>query len=183
MSENTRQDKRILHRILENKAIAWIVVICILLIGFYKFIEALDGTKNIISSWNSSGKPANQEYIDTVAKVEKKVGDQKEGKVKELSSHESNQHKNDIISTEISSSIYDEEGDGLEGVEIWCNNCLNNKRVLTDSNGDFIIPISIEIKDYNIQVIEIVFKYKDQIKTVSPHYKSIDDFQTPNFKR
>ena len=88
-----------------------------------------------------------------------------------------------IESFKLTERVFDENGFGLEGVEVWCGNCLHKEKVVTDKNGMFSLRGKFKLKDRSIHSLEIWFKYKKQQKKLSPRYNYLDDLEIPKFKK
>ncbi len=82
---------------------------------------------------------------------------------------------------ELDDRLVDENGKGLEGVEVWCKNCFSKEKVLSDENGNFSLHRKFKINDeVNYQLV-ICFRYKRQEDCKTSQFKYINQIELPKF--
>jgi len=187
-----RGDELILRKLLQKKIIAIIVVIGIIFFAFAQFLDYAVRTKENWSILFSDDPTISS--VDTITEepspVESSPSDQilLEEVSKPISIIEEpvnpiqDQNKN-IKDLKLSDKVVDENGLGIEGVEVWCKNCLSKEKVMTGPNGKFQLARQFELIDEINHALVICFLYNNQELCSSPQFKYINQFKTPKFLR
>ncbi len=82
----------------------------------------------------------------------------------------------------ISGIIYDLEGIGLGGVEIWCESCADKNRITTKEDGSFRLVLKYILEDKDTQRIKVCYRYKSHQSCLSEHFKYLN-FKFPKLPR
>lgn len=79
--------------------------------------------------------------------------------------------------------VYDMEGNPLENVKAWCDNCKNKSLSRTGPDGVFSLDVDLDGKASANQQILLKFKYKNQEDSRVTHYKTPNSFTPPRFNK